>query len=57
MGRITPSFRQLYEEIISELKAQLQAASVDLGHKSTFDLLLNEAWNSDGQFYSADSLR
>ncbi len=47
MGRITPSFRQLYEEIISELKTELQAALVDLGHKSAFDLLLKEAWNPE----------
>jgi polyhydroxyalkanoate synthesis regulator phasin len=26
IGRITPSFRQLYEEIISELRTELQAA-------------------------------
>ena len=47
MGRITPSFRQLYEETISELKTELQSALVDLGHKSAFDLLLKEAWNSE----------
>src|SRR5919199_5808526 len=47
MGRITPSFRQLYEEIISELRTELQAALVDLGHKNAFDLLLKEAWNSE----------
>src|SRR2546425_13361841 len=47
MGRLTPSFRQLYEETISELKMELQAALVDLGHKSAFDLLLKEAWNSE----------
>ncbi len=47
MGRVTPSFRQLYEETISELKIELQAALVDLGHKSAFDLLLKEAWNSE----------
>src|SRR6476646_279932 len=47
MGRITPSFRQLYEETISELKMELQAALMDLGHKSAFDLLLKEAWNSE----------
>jgi len=47
MGRITLSFRQLYEETISELKMELQAALVDLGHKSAFDLLLKEAWNSE----------
>ena len=47
MGRLTPSFRQLYEETISELKMELQAALVDLGHKSAFDLLLKEAWNCE----------
>lgn len=47
MGRITPSFRQLYEETISELKTELQAALVDLGHKKAFDLLLREAWNPE----------
>src|SRR5690242_3445833 len=47
MGRITPSFRQLYEEMISELRTELQAALVDLGHKSAFDLLLKEAWNPE----------
>jgi hypothetical protein len=47
MGRITPSFRQLYEETLSELKMELQAALVDLGHKSAFDLLLKEAWNPE----------
>jgi hypothetical protein len=47
MGRITPSFRQLYEETISELRMELQAALVDLSHKSAFDLLLKEAWNPE----------
>ena len=47
MGRVTPSFRQLYEETISELKMEMQAALVDLGHKGAFDLLLKEAWNSE----------
>jgi CII-binding regulator of phage lambda lysogenization HflD len=47
MGRITPTFMQLYEETISELKMELQAALIDLGHKSAFDLLLKEAWNSE----------
>src|ERR671939_381926 len=47
MGRITPSFRQLYEETISELRTELQAALVDLGHKAAFDLLLKEAWNPE----------
>src|ERR671923_1613225 len=47
IGRITPSFRQLYEETISELRTELQAALVDLGHKAAFDLLLKEAWNPE----------
>jgi hypothetical protein len=47
MGRITPSFRQLYEETISELKSELQSAMVDLGHKSAFDLILRDAWNRE----------
>lgn len=47
MGRITPSFRQLYEETIAELKSELQAAMVDLSHKSAFDLLLRDAWNRE----------
>lgn len=47
MGRITPSFRQLYEETVSELKSELQAAMVDLGHKSAFDLILKDAWSRE----------
>jgi hypothetical protein len=47
MGRITPTFRQIYEETMSGLKTELQAALVDLGHKSAFDLLLKEAWNPE----------
>lgn len=47
MGRITPSFRQLYEDTIAELKSELQAAMVDLGHKSAFDLMLKDAWNRE----------
>lgn len=50
MGRITPSFRQLYEDIIqtvAELKSELQSAMVDLGHKSAFDLILKDAWSRE----------
>ena len=47
MGRITPSFRQLYEEIIADMRSDLQAALVDLGHKNAFDLLLKEALNPE----------
>ena len=47
MGRITPSFRQLYEETIAELRSELQAAMIDLGHKSAFDLILKDAWSRE----------
>jgi hypothetical protein len=47
MGRITPSFRQLYEETVAELKSELQSAMVDLGHKSAFDSLLKDAWSRE----------
>jgi hypothetical protein len=46
MGRLSPSFRQLYDEVISELRTELQGAFVDLGHKKSFDLLL-KAWNAE----------
>jgi hypothetical protein len=46
MGRITPSFRQLYDEVMSELRTELQGAFVDLGHKKAFDFLL-KAWSSE----------
>ena len=41
------SFRQLYQETVSDLQTELKAALVDLGHKSAFDLLLKEAWNPE----------
>ena len=47
MGRITPSFRQLYEETVAELRSELQSAMVDLGHKSAFDLILKDAWSRE----------
>jgi hypothetical protein len=47
MGRITPSFRQLYEETVAELKSELRSAMVDLGHKSAFDSLLKDAWSRE----------
>lgn len=56
MGRITPSFRQLYEETISELKSELQSAMVDLGHKSAFDLILRDAWSREQAAMSNSTL-
>ncbi len=46
MGRITPSFRQLYDEVMSDMRTELQGAFVDLGHKKSFDLLL-KAWSAE----------
>ena len=46
-GQNNTIIRLLYEEIISELRTELQAALVDLVHKSAFDLLLKEAWNPE----------
>jgi hypothetical protein len=46
MGRLTPSFRQLYDEVMSELRTELQGAFVDLGHKKAFDLLI-KAWSTE----------
>ena len=42
-----PPFRQLYQETVSDLTTELKGALVDLGHKSAFDLLLKEAWNTE----------
>ena len=47
MGKITPSFRQLYEETVAELKSELQSAMVDLGHKTAFHLILKDAWSRE----------
>jgi hypothetical protein len=44
MGRIAPSFMQLYDEVVSELRTELQGAFVDLGHKRAFDLLM-KGWD------------
>ena len=44
MGRITPSFRQRYEALVSELRKSYQSALIDPGHREAFDLLLKDAW-------------
>jgi hypothetical protein len=44
MGRITPSFRQRYEALVSDLRSSFQACLIDLGHRQAFDLLLKDAW-------------
>ncbi|MEM2883779.1 MAG: hypothetical protein QXJ86_05840 [Nitrososphaerales archaeon] len=47
MGRITPSFRQRYEELISELKSCFQRSLIDPELRQAFDLLLKEAWGAE----------
>jgi len=47
MGRITPSFRILYEKTIRELRARYRSSLVDLGLKEAFDFMQKEAWNPE----------
>ena len=52
MGRITPSFRQLFESQVEELKKSFQNALLDLNHREAFNLLLKEAWSAEGHAMS-----
>ena len=47
MGRITPSFRQLYHELIFYLKKNYQDYLRDEGNREAFDLLLKESWGPE----------
>lgn len=49
LGRMTPSFRRLYDEIISKLRAGQGYYNClrDLDHQGAFDLLLEEAWGPE----------
>ncbi len=49
MGRITPSFRQLYEDTMSKLRSGqgYKNSLLDLGHKSALESLLEEAWGPE----------
>ena len=47
MGRITPSFRQRYEETIRELRNGFQKTLLDKELSDSFDLLLREAWGPE----------
>jgi len=53
MGRITPSFRQLFESQVEELKRSFQNALLDLNHREAFGLLLREAWSAEGHAMSS----
>ena len=50
MGRITPSFRQLYQREIENLKksAGFQNTLLNRKHREAFDLLIKDAWEPEG---------
>jgi hypothetical protein len=48
MGRITPSFRQLYHQQVEELKRGFQHTLLDISHREAFDLIIKEAWSTEG---------
>ncbi|MBO3803123.1 MAG: hypothetical protein JTT11_04510 [Candidatus Brockarchaeota archaeon] len=52
MGRITPSFRQLFESQVEGLRKNFQNALLDPKHREAFNLLLKEAWSAEGHAMS-----
>src|SRR4029079_163657 len=47
MGRLTPSFRTVYSEVLDDLRKEMRNCFVDLSHKEAFDLLYKEAWRPE----------
>ena len=47
MGRLTPSFRNVYSEVLDDLRKEIRNCFVDLNHKEAFDLLYKEAWRPE----------
>jgi uncharacterized coiled-coil protein SlyX len=47
MGRLTPSFRTVYSEVMDDLRKEIRNCFVDLSHKEAFDLLYKEAWRPE----------
>jgi len=47
MGRITPSFRQSYQELLDKLRKNYVELLRDSGHKENFDQLVREAWDRE----------
>ena len=45
MGRLTPSFRTVYSEVLDEKKCEI--VSLNLAIKMHFDLLYKEAWRPE----------
>jgi predicted RNase H-like nuclease (RuvC/YqgF family) len=49
LGKITPSFRELYEDVVRKLESGRGYANtlLDLGRKEAFSSLLEEAWGPE----------
>jgi hypothetical protein len=47
MGRLTPSFRTVYSELLEDLRKEMRNCFVDLSHKEPFDFLYKEAWRPE----------
>ena len=47
MGRLTPSFRTVYSEVLDNLRKEMRNCFVDVAHKEAFDLLYKEAWRPE----------
>jgi hypothetical protein len=44
LGRLTPSFRQIYTEVMDELRREIRDALTDPDNKEAFNLLYKEEW-------------
>src|SRR6478609_825382 len=47
MGRLTPSFRTVYSEVLDDLRKEMRNCFVDVTHKDAFQLLYKEAWRPE----------
>jgi len=59
MGRITPSFRQIFLQFIKELKFRnnhFYKALKDPEYQKAFDQLLKEAWSAEGAAMSQSGI-
>jgi hypothetical protein len=47
LGRLTPSFRQIYTEVLDDLRREIRNTLIDPKHKEAFNLLYAEAWRPE----------
>ena len=47
MGRLTPSFRTVYSEVLDDLRKEMRNCFVVLSHKEAFDSLYKKAWRPE----------